>query len=603
MKCSYCGKELPAGAEFCPECGMILSLGGAVEEKEAPAEAEVEIPEYTPNVFQAMDFEEEVSEPARELEATDVEEEAPVVEIIPEHVNEQEAEIAPEAEAEAPVPEMAEQEIFAVPEYDPNKAVSPEFVEELEREKALNASTIQVEDVPDEQATIKFTPPAEPPEIIRVEIERPEPAPAPVEYEEPAYEAPAYEPTAEEYAPEEPAAEEAAYEQEPEYEAEPAAQYEVAETDEDDYTEPAPEGEIYPVYSDETAEAVPEANPYEDNSLIEALFDGMTEDAEEEIEDITHTYNEKKTKKKSKNGFGVLFALVVVLVGIIFAAGYVVDNVFPEIKDKLGFTTTFPTTSGNALKDDSESTTESTTEGTTESTTESTTADSGSTTKPTTTKAPVTDIFGDEVRTEPSTTEKVTTTKAPETTKKPTTTKAPETTQDYSSTVEEPSYYNMYETAYFPYDDIRLKTRPSSSAATVINHPYGYPLYAYAIEDGYYYVHSPYHDVMGWVDADDVYEYEPTTQQSTTSGSSSSSGSGYVDYASPYSAMIMSTTGLNFRTGPGTDYGVSVVVPGGFYVTVYGYSETNPGWVYITVEDSRYPYASPSGWVSESYLG
>ncbi len=589
MKCSYCGKELPDGAEFCPECGMILSLGGAVEEKEAPAEAEVEIPEYTPNVFQAMDFEEEVSEPARELEAADVEEEAPVVEIIPEHVNEEEAEAeeAPEAEiaSEAAEPEMAEQEIFAVPEYDPNKAVSPEFVEELERERALEASTIQVEDVPDEQATIKFTPPTEPPEIIRVEIERPEPELVPDEYE-----APAYEPAAEEYAPEEEAAADEA-----EYEAEPAAQYEVAETDEDDYTEPAPEGEIYPVYSDETAEAVPEAKPYEDNSLIEALFDGMTEDAEEDIEDITHTYNEKKTKKKSRNGFGVLFALVVVLVGIIFAAGYVVDNVFPEIKDKLGFTTTFPSTSGNALKDDSDSTTESTTEGTT--------ADSGSTTKPTTAKAPVTDIFGDEVTTDPATTEKPTTTEAPSTTQKPTTTDAPETTQSYSSTVEEPSYYNMYETAYFPYDDIRLRTRPSSSAATIINHPYGYPLYAYAIEDGYYYVHSPYHDVMGWVDADDVYEYEPTTQQSTTSGSSSSSGSGYVDYASPYSAMIMSTTGLNFRTGPGTDYGVSVVVPGGFYVTVYGYSETNPGWVYVTVEDSRYPYASPSGWVSESYLG
>ena len=116
-------------------------------------------------------------------------------------------------------------------------------------------------------------------------------------------------------------------------------------------------------------------------------------------------------------------------------------------------------------------------------------------------------------------------------------------------------------------------------------------------------MHSPYHDVMGWVDADDVYEYQPTTQQSTTSGSSSSSGSGYVDYANPYTAMVMSTTGLNFRTGPGTDYGVSVVVPGGYYVTVYGYSETNPGWVYVTVEDSRYPYASPSGWVYESYLG
>ena len=88
MKCSFCGKELPNGAEFCPECGMILSLGGAVEEKEAPAEAEVEIPDV-PNVFQPMEFEEEVSEPAMELEATDEEEAAPVVEVIPEYVAEE----------------------------------------------------------------------------------------------------------------------------------------------------------------------------------------------------------------------------------------------------------------------------------------------------------------------------------------------------------------------------------------------------------------------------------------------------------------------------------------------------------------------------------
>ena len=603
MKCSFCGKELPQGAEFCPECGMILSLGGAVEEKEAPAEAEIEIPDV-PNVFQPMEFEEEVSEPAMELEAADEEEAAPVVEVIPEYVAEEAVEEEAEEAIEEAVPEMTEQEIFAVPEYDPTREVSAEFIEELEKEKAAMPQ-IEVEDVPDEQATIKFTPPvvAEPPVIIRAE--KPEPEFAPPEYDD----TPVYQQEAEESEAEQEAyVEEPAYEEEPAYVEEPAVQYEVAEADEDDYNYAEDEGEIYPVYSDEQSDAVPEANPLEDNSLIEALFDGMTEDADEEevIEDITHTYNEKPKKKKSSkgSGFGVLAALVVVLVGIIFASGYVVDNIFPEVKEKLGFETTFPTS--QTTTDADESTTETTTAASSQSTTESTTG-KGTTSATTTTKEPETDIFGDEVTTEKSTTEKattekVTTTKAPETTKKPATT-APATTQQ-SSYVEEPSSYNMYETAYFPYDDVKLKTSPSSSAGNVITHPYGYPLYAYAYENGYYYVHSPYHDVMGWVATSSVYEYEPTTQSSAgSSSSSSSSGSGYVDYSYSYTAMVMSTSGLNFRTGPGTDYGVSAVVPGGYYVRVYGYSETRPGWVYVTVEDSRYPYASPSGWVSESYLG
>ena len=27
MKCSFCGNELENGAQFCPACGMIISLG------------------------------------------------------------------------------------------------------------------------------------------------------------------------------------------------------------------------------------------------------------------------------------------------------------------------------------------------------------------------------------------------------------------------------------------------------------------------------------------------------------------------------------------------------------------------------------------------
>ena len=66
--------------------------------------------------------------------------------------------------------------------------------------------------------------------------------------------------------------------------------------------------------------------------------------------------------------------------------------------------------------------------------------------------------------------------------------------------------------------------------------------------------------------------------------------------------MINSEYGLNFRSGPGAEYGADYVVPGGFYVRVTAVSEEDPAWVYVTVEDSRYPYGTPGGWVLAEYL-
>lgn len=89
MKCSYCGNELEKGAEFCPECGMILGLNETREEKNsAKQEPEFKVPEYTPNVFKAMDIEEEADAPAAELEADTAEETVEVAESIPEFVAE-----------------------------------------------------------------------------------------------------------------------------------------------------------------------------------------------------------------------------------------------------------------------------------------------------------------------------------------------------------------------------------------------------------------------------------------------------------------------------------------------------------------------------------
>ncbi len=89
MKCSYCGNELEKGADFCPECGMILGLNESREDKKSEAqEPEFKVPEYTPNVFKAIDVEEEeTSGPAVELESDGKEETVPVTENIPEYVS------------------------------------------------------------------------------------------------------------------------------------------------------------------------------------------------------------------------------------------------------------------------------------------------------------------------------------------------------------------------------------------------------------------------------------------------------------------------------------------------------------------------------------
>lgn len=136
MKCSYCGNELEKGADFCPECGMILGLAEeSADKKSEPVteEEEFKVPEYTPNVFEAIDVEdEEPATPAAELEGDSKEEFVPVTENIPEYVSEVPTEfedissVSPEADeadtdsAEDFAQEDAEsQEELSAPEYVP----------------------------------------------------------------------------------------------------------------------------------------------------------------------------------------------------------------------------------------------------------------------------------------------------------------------------------------------------------------------------------------------------------------------------------------------------------------------------------------------------
>lgn len=573
MKCSFCGKELEAGAEFCPECGMILSLGDI--DTGSGADDEIEVPEFTPNIFHGDDIEEQIPQPAMELEVKDEEEFAPVVEGIPEYVTNEEAVEDGFAAEDSIEPVAAEEEKedvidiaetgFAPPEYDATPIV-------------VNPEDVVIE---------KVETPVE--EAVEEEV-----------------------PVVEEAAPEQETLAEAVVEEE-------------------------------------------KKKPIHDDSLIEALFDSVTvdDDDEEEYEDITNKFDKpEKTKKKSSNtGYAMVFLLVAVLVGIIFAAGHIYDNVLPSIREKASENeVTDVDATADSVTDESDESKETTSKKDTSSTestkvstlpglmtttkadsstttTKSSTTASTSTTKSTTTLPALTATTNSSTlpssyttttrptttTTRPTTTTTRPTTEATTTTRPATTTTTTQaTTESYTFDanvqVQSPSSYNIDETIVYPsYNAIDFKVSPSSSAANIYTLSYGYYLTAYALQNGYYYVYSHRYGLYGWVSASDVYEYveETTTAAQTTTAQTTTTAatvSDYKEFASSYDAVVNSDVGLNVRTGPGTGYGVSVVLPYGYTVTVKGYSATDSDWVYVTVTDSSYPYGSPSGWVHSDYL-
>lgn len=132
MKCSYCGNELEKGADFCPECGMILGLSETREEKKSEVqEPEFKVPEYTPNIFMAGDVEdEEPTAPAMELEIDSKEEAVSVTENIPEYVSEVPTEfedVSSQTQEEAPEEEIAE-EASVTEEFSEEELVAPEYI-------------------------------------------------------------------------------------------------------------------------------------------------------------------------------------------------------------------------------------------------------------------------------------------------------------------------------------------------------------------------------------------------------------------------------------------------------------------------------------------
>ncbi len=538
MKCSFCGKELEDGAEFCPECGMILSLGGVSEEPETTAEQEPEIPEYTPNVFKAMDFEEEPTRPAMELEVTDTEETAVVVEAIPEYVNE---EVQTVDEVDEPAEEiLQEEEIFEAPEYDPNAEVSADFANQLSDE---------VQDEAEE-----YSEEAEPEIDVEPEEQDAYAENAEEEFTPPEYDSGAFVVTL------------------PEQEEAPVE--EASEAVED----------AYPVYDTSANESVPEEKFTEDESLFAALFES---DDVDKIEDITPV--NEKSEKTSKKSFMSIALLLVVLVGVVIAGGYVFKNVLPKIVDTSNTTTAATEEKvDGTVKPEDKTTTEAD-----KTTSEKEEADKTTSEKETTTKEAEEDSTTEEPSTEDTTAEEPTTTEP----------STEEVTEEAPIVVQEPSSYNVDEVPFFPISgDISIKAGPSAASADMLMHPYGYPVYAYAKEGSYYYVHSPILDYLGWVNEKDLEEYvEPTTTAPVTDAPEQEEAPA-GDKEVSYTAVISSDEGLNFRTGPGSDCEVKYTVPGGYRVRVSLESSENPGWVYVTIEDERYPFGSPSGWVSSEFL-
>ena len=84
MKCGFCGNELENGAQFCPNCGMIISLG---EENDAAQEHDAVV-ESVYNVFKSnIEKEEkapEVVPTAQELAIDPTEEKVEFVMSLPE---------------------------------------------------------------------------------------------------------------------------------------------------------------------------------------------------------------------------------------------------------------------------------------------------------------------------------------------------------------------------------------------------------------------------------------------------------------------------------------------------------------------------------------
>ncbi len=596
MKCGFCGNELEHGAEICPNCGMIISLGdeGASENDK--------VVESVYNVFKSnvTDGDRE-AEKAQELEADPTEEKVEFVMSLPEFDEASE----PIKEEAAPATDASEPEVQE--NFAPAEAVQDDFDIDMtlpEMEEVPLPGTLSGEGITQEAYSVSADVPAE---------ETPVAAEEAVAEEVPAQ------------AIEENEAEEIAQvvEEEPEEEiVQPEEKLEIR-VPESNY--------IYAEYDDygktESEEVKQEKN--QKNAEAKKNLDMISPDEKKKPK------AKKKNKKKGIDGIkieavlGVAIALIVILFGCAYA---VKNDMIPVLGELFGDdTTTTQQAEESTEPEEDETTEEATTEEVTteEVTTEEATTEEVTTTEPVTTEAPETtteketttkETTTKETTTKPTTTKPTTTkptTTKPTTTKptttKPTTTKPttrPSTTRPTTrpstakpSTTKNPygindvkvklpaSYFSKSYTAYITAEGVTLRAKPAANGERILFLSKGADVKVLAKEGGFYYVKSNRYGVYGWVSATYVANERPQTEASTVKGT--------VAPDKKYDTVVTKYTinGLNIRKGPGTNYDVIGLIPISYPVKVIGYKSGVSGWVYV--QDTTYGY---TGWVSTAYI-
>ena len=272
---------------------------------------------------------------------------------------------------------------------------------------------------------------------------------------------------------------------------------------------------------------------------------------------------------------------------------YVVTTEEPSSEED---TTEDPTTEEPTTEPSTEATTETTTEATTQSTTVVTTTNptttKPTTTKPTTTKPTTTKPVTTRPVTEPAT-KPVTN---PVTTTKPVATTKPAATTDRHGindvTVKKPaSYLAKSYTAYVTAEGVNLRSKPTADSERVLFLSKGADVVVLAKENGFLYIKSNRYGVYGWVSASYVANERPQSESVVQKGT--------VTPDKKYDKVEIkyTTNGLNVRKGPSTSYDIVGLVPISYPVKVVGYKSDVSGWVYV--QDTTYGY---TGWVSTAYL-
>ncbi len=599
MKCGFCGSELENGAQFCPNCGMIISLGDENDNSNENSDAVVE---SVYNVFKSNIEKQPQPEPkAVELQADPKEEKVEFVMSLPEF-----------------------DEYSAEPMKVPEHIEVPDHSKDIEEKEEIPQET--------ETATEEAESEADVPEKVQDTAEI---ADEPEEVTEE---------TAED-----------AMEDIYSYSSEDMREQDEAAIDinvpEVDVIYEGPEKAPEPI-------AVPVVAP-KNEKLREQKQ--AKENLQKISPDKKETKKTKKSAGK-KNGIdgikiegvlGVAIALILVLFACVYAVKndkipvlgelfgndnkpeFIGDNGEEVFKDKEGNyyycdddgvtyiyvvdntqesteptedptedTTEEPTedTTEEPTEDTTEEPTEEPTESTTEPTTEPSTTDP-ITTEPTTTDAPTTKpITTKPTTTKPTTTKPAPTTKPvtrpvtnPTTTTKPVVTTKPTTTDKFGIndvTVKKPSSYlaKSY-TGYVTAEGVNLRSKPTTESDRVLYLSKGADVVVLAKENGFFYIKSNRYGVYGWVSATYIATSRPQSESVVQSGTVA------PDKKYDTAQIKYTTNGLNVRKGPSTSYDIVGLVPISYPVKVIGYKSGVSGWVYV--QDTTYGY---TGWVSTAYI-